>query len=234
MRAGSGCLLQASAFSTPGTRATWVYVIAEGALQIYAHAADGSALMLAAMRAGELVGDYFLLDDAGPRQSSASARALEATRLLGLEPTAIVSVLERDPALAAELRARRARTSLARRQKPSEIFELLHSLGGIDLQQIDAFKPDQVIFRGGDEADAAWLITAGEVRVYAEADPDATIARHLHSARRKRSLIHTSFPAIRSRFARCALLSARLVSLLSFALTACFAYVIASSISLRR
>ena len=154
-----------------------VYVVVEGAMQIYARAADGSQLVLAALRAGELVGEYYLLENVGTGQRSAAARASEPTLLLCLDGSDFLSVLDRTPALDLQLRERRVRRAVTKAQKPSEILKLLDSMDALDPQHADSFSADEIIFREGDAPEAAWLITAGEVRVYAESKPDTTLAR---------------------------------------------------------
>ena len=160
-----------------GDRGDAVYVVVEGAVQIFVHSPSGEVLVLAALRAGELVGEHYLLQSEGLGRRGASARASELTVLLRIEGSAFFGVLTRDPTLAKQIRERRDRREADNLEKRSEMFRLLTSLGTVDPQASVRFDSGEIIFHEGDEADAAWLITAGEVCVYAEARPNEPLAR---------------------------------------------------------
>ena len=154
-----------------------VYVVVEGAVQIFVHSPSGGELVLAALRAGELLGEHYLFQREGLGRRDASARASEPTVLLRIEGSAFFEVLASDPALAKQIRERRNRREADNLEKRSEMFRLLTSLGAIDPQDSIRFDSGEIIFREGDKADAAWLITAGEVAVYTEARPNEPLAR---------------------------------------------------------
>ena len=169
---GPGALLFAE-----GDRGDAVYVVVEGAVQVFVQSLSGEELVLGALRAGELLGEHYLFQRESTGRRGASARASEQTTLLRIEGTAFFGVLTRDPTLAQRLRERRDRREADNLEKRSEMFRLLTSLGAVDPQASVKFDSGEIIFREGDEADAAWLITAGEVCVYAEAKPDEHLAR---------------------------------------------------------
>jgi CRP-like cAMP-binding protein len=107
----------------------------------------------------------------------ASARASEPTVLLSIEGSAFLGILSREPTLSKRIRERRDQREADNLEKRSEMFRLLTSLGAVDPQASIRFDSGEIIFREGDEADAAWLITAGEDSVYKEARPDEPLAR---------------------------------------------------------
>ena len=160
-----------------GDRGDAVYVVVEGAVQIFVSSPSGEELVLAALRAGELIGEHYLFQSEGLGRRGASARASEPTVLLRIEGPAFLEVLTRDPTLAQRIRERRDRREADNLEKRSEMFRLLTSLGAVDPQASARFDSGEIIFHEGDEADAAWLITAGEVCVYPEARPDELLAR---------------------------------------------------------
>lgn len=153
-----------------------VYLVVEGALQIYTAAPSGEELVLAALTAGELAGEHYLLQRGNVRRG-ASARAAEETTLLRIEGSAFLSALAREPDLARRFKERRDAREVENLRKRSEIFRLLASLDAADPQSTVAFEAGAVIFREGDAADAAWLILSGEASVYHEASPDLPLAR---------------------------------------------------------
>ena len=159
-----------------GDRGDAVYVVVEGAVQIFVRSPSGEELVLAALRAGELIGEHYLFQGEGLGRRGASARASEPTLLLRIEGSAFLGVLTRDPTLARRIRERRDRREADNLEKRSEMFRLLTSLGAVDPQGSVRFDSGEIIFHEGDEADAAWLITAGEVSVYPEARPDEPLA----------------------------------------------------------
>jgi len=73
-----------------------MYIIREGAVKIYKTLPDGSDKELAVLKAGDFFGELALLDES-PR--SASAVALEASRILGLFCPEFFDILERKPKL---------------------------------------------------------------------------------------------------------------------------------------
>lgn len=154
-----------------------VYAVVEGAVQIFVRSLTGKELVLAALRKGELIGEHYLFQGEEARRRDASARAGERTVLLRIEGSAFLDALAGDPALSRRLRARRDQREVDNLGKRSDMFRLLRSLGAVDPQASERFEAGEIIFHEGDEADAAWLITAGDVTVYNEARPEAPLAR---------------------------------------------------------
>lgn len=153
-----------------------VYLVVGGALQIYTAAPSGEELVLAALTAGELAGEHYVLRK-GDGRRGASARAAETTTLLRIEGAAFLGLLAREPDLARRFSERRDAREVENLRKRSEIFRLLASLGAADPQSSVAFDAGAVIFHEGDAADAAWLILSGEASVYHEVSPDLPLAR---------------------------------------------------------
>lgn len=79
-----------------GEASVTMFVILAGAVQAQRTGDDGEPILLNVLRAGELVGELALLDNA-PR--SATVLALEPTRLLAVEQRDFLDLLERYPAL---------------------------------------------------------------------------------------------------------------------------------------
>ncbi len=153
-----------------------VYLVVDGAVQVFTIAPSGEELVLSAPGKGELIGEHYLLQRSDGRRS-ASARAARTTTLLRFEEKAFLEFLARQPHVARQFRERRNRREAENLSKRSEIFRLLNSSGVIDPQSAANFSAGALIFREGDIADGAWLIVSGEAAVYHEATPDSPLAR---------------------------------------------------------
>lgn len=73
------------------------YVVAEGSLKVFVTSTRGEEMVLVTLREPDVLGEVALLDG-GPR--SASAQALESTRLLAFARSKMLGLMHRDPAIA--------------------------------------------------------------------------------------------------------------------------------------
>jgi len=82
-----------------------------------------------------------------------------------------------DPMLAKEIQVRRDQRENENLIKRSEFYKVLSNLEAVDPQKTISFNVGDIIFREGDEPDAAWLIINGQVSVYHEANSNNPIAK---------------------------------------------------------
>jgi CRP-like cAMP-binding protein len=83
-----------------GERGEALYAVLEGAIEISVVSREGRRLMLDLMRPGAVFGEIALFDP-GPR--TATARALQPTRLLKLRNTEVMAAIRETPDLAVDL-----------------------------------------------------------------------------------------------------------------------------------
>ena len=154
-----------------------VYVIMQGLVQIYVTNPSDEEVVLGALSEGDLLGEHYLFRDFD-RQRGASARAKKLTKVLRIDGEAFMNLMIHDPRLAKIIQVRRDQRENENLIKLSEFYKVLSNLEAVDPQKTISFNVGDIIFREGDEPDAAWLIINGQVSVYHEAnsnDPIATL-----------------------------------------------------------
>lgn len=141
-----------------------LYVVDEGAVQVFAAAFNGTDLVLARLDRGQWFGEQALLG--GPTRTTASVRALEDSKLLVISRAALSGVISADHALFARLRAdAAARQSFRDFQMQDTLFESVGLSASGSRYKLESFAPGAVIFRAGDAADRVHLILRGHARV---------------------------------------------------------------------
>ncbi len=125
---------------------------------------------------GAVIGEIAVLTG-GTR--SATLRALEDAEVVAIDGERFVTLLEQEPSLGAQL----ARTASDRqvatrlRQQLAELFpeaDVAQLAGGLERTDVVTLAPGEVLFSEGDDADAAYLVISGRVRVLRQ-DRDGAI-----------------------------------------------------------
>ena len=150
-----------------GEVADALYVVLSGHLAALAEPADPDHTALARLGPGAVIGEIAVLS--GGRRS-ATLRALEDAEVAAIDGERFVSLLEREPSLGAQLArtasdrllATRLRRHLAELFPDADVSELAATL---DRADIVTLAPGEVLFAEGDDADAAYLVVSGRVRV---------------------------------------------------------------------
>ena len=150
-----------------GEVADALYVVLSGHLAALAEPADPDHTALARLGPGAVIGEIAVLSG-GTR--SATLRALEDAEVAAIDGERFVSLLDREPSLGAQLArtasdrllATRLRRHLAELFPDADVSELATTL---DRADIVTLAPGEVLFAEGDDADAAYLVVSGRVRV---------------------------------------------------------------------
>ena len=152
-----------------------IYVILSGLIQIYVTNPSGEEVVLGALSEGDLLGEHYLTGDYDSKRG-ASARAKQTVKILQINGNEFMNLLIHDPLLAKRIKNRRDKRENKNLIKRSEMYRVLSELDAVDPQSIIYFVAGEVIFREGDEPDAAWLIINGTASVYHEGASDNPIA----------------------------------------------------------
>src|SRR5579862_1210405 len=152
------------------------FLVGSGSLHVIGRAFDGTNLVMARLKQGEVFGEQALLPD-GSRVRNASVRAAENGRLLAFPREALLEALGADEAVGVTIRAIGQTQATAR----SELLrdKLLQDIvpgAGYELQR---YEPGQVIFREGDPATSVYLILDGTARVISGDGAGARVLREL-------------------------------------------------------
>jgi nitric-oxide synthase, bacterial len=142
-----------------------MYVIENGAVQIYTQNFDGSDLVLARLEAGQAFGEQALLSGGGSRRN-ASARALEDSRLLVITGELLRHALREHPAVLQQLQQTGEEQREERRRR---LQEAILAPMGANLPpenfRFESFKAGDVVFHQGAPGDRVYLILSGSARV---------------------------------------------------------------------
>lgn len=156
-----------------------LYVVAEGAMQVYSTAFNGADVVLARLEIGQWFGERALASG-GRTKNEASVRALEDSRLLMLSQTVLASVVSQDHTLFDTLRAEeRARRSFRDTRVQDEMFTSVGLSPVHRHYRVERFPAGAVVYRRGDPAERAYLIQRGRARVQEDADARASSALEL-------------------------------------------------------
>ncbi len=159
-----------------GEVADALYVVLSGHFAAVAEPGDADDTALARLGPGAVIGEIAVLSG-GTR--SATLRALDDTEVVAIDGERFVSLLEQEPSLGAQLArtasdrqlATRLRRHLAELFPDADLSELAATLDRTDMVMLD---PGQVLFSEGDDADDAYLVISGRVRVL-QRDRDGAI-----------------------------------------------------------
>lgn len=142
-----------------------VFLVIEGHLQIRLTRPDGSVIVLADAKRGDLVGEHYLfVSQAGGRRGS-TVQASQPSRLLRWSGQAFLDFVDHQPGLAERLRNRteeRESGNLARR---GQILRVLSGMDAVDPTDIVRMSAGATIFEEGEEGDAAYVVVAGVVEI---------------------------------------------------------------------
>src|SRR2546422_3955753 len=142
-----------------------VYVVLDGAVQIYTRDRDGREVVLVRLEAGEHFGEQSLLPGTTGRRS-AGARAAEAIRLARVPKGDFQAALAEDDAL-------RERLVAIGGEQVRRNLQILSPLArGLGLEAVAsqrrALADGEVLFRQGDDADALYFVAVGRLAVWRE------------------------------------------------------------------
>ncbi len=153
-----------------------MYVVLEGAVQIYTRDRDGREVVLTRLEAGEHFGEQSLLPGATGRRS-AGARAAEAARLAGLPKAEFQAALAEDDALRERLAALGAEQI---RQNLHVLSPLARGIGlDVVASQRRVLGDGETLFRQGDEADALYFVSLGRLAVWREEAGARSLIRYV-------------------------------------------------------
>jgi len=152
------------------------FLVASGSLHVIGRAFDGTNLIMARLKPGEVFGEQALLPG-GSRVRNADVRAAERGRLLVFPREALLEALGADGAVGARIRAIGEAQSASRRELLRD--RLLQDIvpgAGYELQR---YEPGQVVFREGDPPGSVYLILDGTARAVSGAGAAARVLHDL-------------------------------------------------------
>jgi len=159
-----------------GEPADAMFVVADGAVRVYAARPDGREIVLARLEAGEHFGEQALLP-AGTGRRNASVRAAGAVRLARITRTAFQALLEADDVL------RERVLEVGAEQLRARLQQLSPFAAGIGVDRVAsrrrALAAGEVLFRQGDDAEALYFVAAGRLAVWTEADARRSFIRYV-------------------------------------------------------
>src|SRR5262245_18787871 len=138
-----------------GDAADAMFVVLEGAVQVFAADEAGREIVLARLEAGEHFGEQALLPGSIGRRN-ASVRALNPVRLARISRDAFTRALAKDGALHGRL------TALGAEQAASAIARMSSLARALDVGSIApsrrVLRDGEVLFRQGEDSDALYLV----------------------------------------------------------------------------
>lgn len=142
-----------------------MWMVLEGAVQIFTTSFNGSDLVLIRLGAGECFGEQALMPG-GTGQRTASARALEACTLLELSREAVAQSSSENTAMLAHLHAARNQQRLTRNEKLRDaVFASLGVEAQAQCYRLESYGAGTAIFREGDPGERAYLLLRGRVLI---------------------------------------------------------------------
>jgi predicted acylesterase/phospholipase RssA/CRP-like cAMP-binding protein len=161
-----------------GEAADALYVVLSGHFAVVAEPGDADDTALARLGPGAVVGEIAVLSG-GTR--SATLRAIDDTEVVAIDGERFVALLEQQPSLGEQLARTASDRQLATRMRHhlAELFpdaDLAELAATFDRTDIVTLAPGEVLFDQGDDADAAYLVISGRVRVLRR-DRDGVIAQ---------------------------------------------------------
>src|SRR2546426_10160834 len=142
-----------------------MYVVLDGAVQIYTRDRDGREVVLVRLEAGEHFGEQSLLPGTTGRRS-AGARAAEAIRLARVPKGDFQAALAENDVLRERL------VAIGGEQVRRNLTVLSPLARGLGLEAVASPRPaladGEVLFRQGDDADALYFVAVGRLAVWCE------------------------------------------------------------------
>ena len=155
-----------------------LFVVLSGSFAALASPDDTDEAALAHLGPGEVIGEIAVLTG-GTR--SATLRAEEPAEVAEIDGPRFVTLLEEEPALGASL-ARLASSRLLATRLRRHLAELFPGpdtadlASGVEDAEVVDLEPGTVLFSEGDDADAAYLVITGRVRVL-QRERDGTLTQ---------------------------------------------------------
>ena len=97
--------------------------------------------------------------------------------MLFVEGSIFLEFLKVHTTLANRLHSRAAEREELNLKQRSQMFNLLNELDAVDLSQRLQFDSGEIIFKEGQEGDAAYTIVSGNVTIFHEATPDQSLIK---------------------------------------------------------
>jgi ferredoxin-NADP reductase/CRP-like cAMP-binding protein len=154
-----------------------VYLITKGELRVQVAKPDDSKIVMALIESGQLIGEHYLLEQSGGGKRGSDAQAANPCELLFVEGSTFLEFLKVHPSLAHLLHSRAAEREELNLQQRSQMFNLLNELDVVDLSQRLRFDSGEIIFKEGQEGDAAYTVVSGTVTIFHEATPDQPLIK---------------------------------------------------------
>ena len=153
-----------------------MYVILDGAAQVYTSNAEGQEIVLARLESGEHFGEQALLPGSTGRRN-ASVRAVETLRVARVPKTAFQAALAEDDVL----RERMVQLGVA--QLRTRVGHLSPLASAIGLDKLGVTRRElakgELLFRQGDEADALYFVSVGRLAVWREDAGERVFIRYV-------------------------------------------------------
>jgi ferredoxin-NADP reductase/CRP-like cAMP-binding protein/cytochrome P450 len=153
-----------------------MFVVLQGAMQVYTRDRNGREVVLARLEAGDHFGEQALLPGSSGHRNS-SVRAIGTGRLARVPKAAFQTALAADDVLRERL------IELGAGQVRDKLQRLSPLARGIGLDGVTprrrALAAGEVLFRQGEEADALYVVSAGRLAVWREDDDGRTLLRYV-------------------------------------------------------
>ncbi len=153
-----------------------MYIVLEGAVQVYTQDRDGREVVLTRLEAGDHVGEQSLLPGTTGRRS-ASVRAAALSRLALIPKAVFQAALAENDALRERLAALGNDQVRRDLQALSPLARGLGLAAGASNRRVLA--DGEVLFRQGDDADALYFVRAGRLAVWREDGSTRALTRYV-------------------------------------------------------
>lgn len=140
-----------------------LYVVVDGAVQVFTRPRPGTEIVLARLEAGAFFGEQALLEPGNRR--NASVRAHESVTLVRVAHDQFARALSKDSPLVERLERLGEEASRDNLVKQSTLFRSLE-LGSGDWSTEKAFADGDIVFSQGDAGDDFYVIVSGTAGVY--------------------------------------------------------------------
>ncbi|MFZ4737832.1 MAG: nitric oxide synthase oxygenase [Bradymonadia bacterium] len=150
-----------------GEHGQTMFVVAEGAVQVFSRGQGGQEVVLARLERGDAFGEQAIVSEASQR--TASARAFEDVVLLELSRAHLLAAIASDGELAARLRqdgeTQRQHRREALQAALFQSFDLEPASLDAEVVRFERFAAGEVIFRQGDPGARVYAISTGRAGV---------------------------------------------------------------------
>lgn len=152
------------------------FLVASGSVHVIGRAFDGTNLVMARLRQGQLFGKQALLQG-GTGVRNASVRAAESCRLLVFPREGLLEAQGADETVSVKIQAIGEEQMAARRELLRD--KLLREIGLSAGYEFQRFEKGEIVFREGDPPTNVYLILQGTARVRRGEGPDAQVLSKL-------------------------------------------------------